>query len=49
MVTWEHIVTWLTMGFVGGVRASLQACEVRIGGVIQNAHSCERKHGRVIV
>ena len=49
VVTMVRSVTWLALGLFGGERPSLQTCEVRIGGVIQDVHHRKSKHGCIVV
>ena len=48
-VTGEGGVARVATGFLGCKRASLQAREKRIRGVIQDVHRGEREHRRVVV
>lgn len=49
MVALERGVARVATGFLGFERASLQAREERIGGIIQYVHSGKREHGRVVI
>lgn len=45
----KRIVARFAARLLGCVRASLQACEERIGRIIEDVHRGEREHGRVVI
>ena len=45
----ERGVARVTAGFLGCVRAGLQAREEWIGGIVQDVHSGKREHRRIVI
>ena len=48
-VAGERVIARFAAGLLGCERASLQAGEKRIGGVVDDVHCGEREHRRVVV